>query len=223
VTARRPVPQTVDRGDATPRRGWLRRAGGLAARCAVGLAPALAVPGPRGARAADAPTGAIEPALLAALRAGGCVLVIRHAATEPGVGDPPGFRLDDCATQRNLSEAGRVQARRLGERLRAAGVPVDPVRSSRWCRCLETARLAFGRVQPWPVLDSFFSDRGTQAAQTDALRAWALAFRGQANAALVTHQVNGTALTGEWSAAGEVLVLRPDGTSLRLVGRLAAG
>jgi hypothetical protein len=137
--------------------------------------------------------------------------------------DPPGFRLDDCATQRNLSDAGRAQARRLGERLRAAAVPVDPVRSSRWCRCLETARLAFGRVQPWPVLDSFFADRGTQSAQTDALRAWALAFRGPANAALVTHQVNGTALTGEWSAAGEVLVLRPDATSLRLVGRLAAG
>src|SRR5690606_8860558 len=75
--------------------------------------------------------------LLASLRSGGNIVLIRHAATEPGIGDPADFREDDCSTQRNLSEAGRDDARRMGEALRAAGVPIAAVRSSRWCRCLE--------------------------------------------------------------------------------------
>ena len=78
------------------------------------------------------------------LKAGGQVVLIRHAITTPGVGDPPGMRLDDCSSQRNLTDEGRRDARRLGEAFRARGLPVDRVLSSPWCRCLETARLAFG-------------------------------------------------------------------------------
>jgi broad specificity phosphatase PhoE len=169
-----------------------------------------------------APSGALGPLpapVLAALREGGCVLLLRHARTEPGVGDPPGFRLDDCATQRNLSADGRAQAERLGAALREAGIAIGPVRSSRWCRCLDTARLAFGHVEPWPVLDSFFADRSGADAQTAALRRWALAFRGPRNAALVTHQVNVSALLGGWIDTGETIVLRPDGGTLATPGR----
>jgi broad specificity phosphatase PhoE len=169
-----------------------------------------------------APSGALGPLpapVLAALREGGCVLLLRHARTEPGVGDPPGFRLDDCATQRNLSADGRAQAERLGAALREAGIAIGPVRSSRWCRCLDTARLAFGHVEPWPVLDSFFADRSGADAQTVALRRWALAFRGPRNAALVTHQVNVSALLGGWIDTGETIVLRPDGGTLATPGR----
>lgn len=75
-------------------------------------------------------------------------MVIWHAATEPRIGDPPGFQLDDCATQRNLSEAGREEARRIGAAFRARGIPIGRVLSRRWCRCLETAGLAFGTVGP---------------------------------------------------------------------------
>ncbi|HZX61552.1 MAG TPA: histidine phosphatase family protein, partial [Candidatus Methylomirabilis sp.] len=101
-----------------------------------------------------------EPeALWGLLRGGGQVVVMRHATTDPGVGDPPGFRIDDCATQRNLSEAGREEARRVGGAFRVRGVPIRRVLSSRWCRCLETARLAFGTAESWPPLDSFFGDR----------------------------------------------------------------
>jgi broad specificity phosphatase PhoE len=165
-------------------------------------------------RAATVPAELLEP-----LRAGGCVLMVRHARTDPGVGDPPGYRLDVCASQRNLSDVGRTQAERIGTGLRDAGVVIGPVRSSRWCRCLDTARLAFGRVEPWPVIDSFFDRRDAEPAQTRALRAWALGFKGPANAALVTHQVNITALTGESTSMGEVLVLRPAGGALQLLGR----
>ena len=77
------------------------------------------------------------------------VVLVRHAITTPGVGDPPAFRLDDCATQRNLTDEGRGDARRLGEAFRARGIPVARVLSSPWCRCLETGRLAFGAAEPW--------------------------------------------------------------------------
>ncbi|MCK6409580.1 MAG: histidine phosphatase family protein, partial [Thauera sp.] len=80
-----------------------------------------------------------EEALWKALREGGHVALMRHAVA-PGVGDPPGFRLDDCATQRNLSAAGRRQAQAIGERFRANGIATAAVFSSQWCRCLDTAR-----------------------------------------------------------------------------------
>src|SRR6059058_1594518 len=86
-----------------------------------------------------------DEALWALLRGGGQVVLVRHALTDPGVGDPPGFDLDQCSTQRNLSEAGRREAEKLGQVLRAHDVPVAAVLTSPWCRCRETARLAFGR------------------------------------------------------------------------------
>lgn len=85
------------------------------------------------------------------LKGGGQVVVIRHASTVSGFGDPPGYRLDDCATQRNLSDQGREEAERIGAAFRGRGVPVESVLSSPWCRCLETARLAFGSVRLRPA------------------------------------------------------------------------
>jgi Histidine phosphatase superfamily (branch 1) len=86
-----------------------------------------------------------DAALWAALAAGGKVVVLRHAAA-PGPqqgreGDPPGFRLDDCSTQRNLSDFGRQQAAKLGEEFRAHGVVVGKVMASPWCRAIDTANL----------------------------------------------------------------------------------
>ena len=89
-----------------------------------------------------APAGADELAW-AALRDGPAVLIVRHAQTEPGIGDPAGFRLGDCTTQRNLSAAGHTQAVALGRVLRERRVTVSRVESSLWCRCVDTARLAF--------------------------------------------------------------------------------
>ncbi|MCU0939649.1 MAG: histidine phosphatase family protein [Burkholderiaceae bacterium] len=162
---------------------------------------AAIVPATRAARAE-------ETAAWAALQAGGCAILLRHAQTEPGVGDPPGFRLDQCSTQRNLSAAGREQAQRFGAALRARGVRIDEVRSSRWCRCLDTARLAFPAlaVQPFAPLDSFFDDRRTEPQQTAAVRRY-LADLGSRNALLVTHQVNISALTGQFAAMGEAIVV----------------
>jgi phosphohistidine phosphatase SixA len=155
------------------------------------------------------------------LRAGGQVVLIRHASTEPGLGDPPGFRLDDCATQRNLSEAGRDEARRIWAAFQRRGVPIGRVLSSRWCRCLETARVAFERVEPWPPLDSFFDDRGREPDQTRAVRALMDQPISEGNLILVTHQVNITAITGIVPAMGEMIVLTPQpGGTVRVAGRL---
>jgi broad specificity phosphatase PhoE len=159
---------------------------------------------------------------LDALRAGGCAVLMRHAKTDPGIGDPPGFRLGDCSTQRNLSPAGRAQAKNFGEMLRERGVRIDEVRSSQWCRCIETARLAFPAlpVQPFEALNSFFDDRRTEPQQTAAVRRY-LATLGARNALLVTHMVNISALTGGFSAMGDALVVREmSGSALRVFGRL---
>jgi phosphohistidine phosphatase SixA len=145
---------------------------------------------------------------------------MRHAAA-PGGGDPPGFQLGDCATQRNLSEGGRQQARRIGEAFAREGVAVAQALSSRWCRALDTARLAFPEVaNPDATLDSFFAQRSSGEEQTRLLRALVEGWRGPGVLALVTHQVNVTALTGVFPAEGEVLVLRPGAGGFELVGRL---
>ncbi len=165
-----------------------------------------------------------DQALWALLRAGGQVVMIRHAATDPGVGDPPGFRLDDCATKRNLSAAGREEARRLGAALRVRGVPIGRVLSSQWCRCLETARLAFGTLEPWPPLDSFFDDRGRQPTQTEAVRTLVAGPPDDGNLILITHQVNIAALTGIQVSPGEIIVVSPTGNgTFRIAGRLMPG
>ena len=162
-----------------------------------------------------------DEALWNLLESGGQVAVIRHASTVPGFGDPPGFRLGDCATQRNLSEAGREESRRIGAAFRERGVPVERVLSSRWCRCLETARLAFGTAEPFAPLDSFFDDRSREPEQTRQVRALIADRPHSGNLILVTHQVNITALTGISPAQGEMIVLTPTGDgTFRVAGRL---
>lgn len=153
---------------------------------------------------------------------GGHVLLLRHAATVPGIGDPPNFRLDACATQRNLSAKGQADARRLGEALRRERVPVADVLSSRWCRCLDTARLAFGSVKPAPMLDSMFEDDETSRQHKLAeLRRYLAAFKGPGNLVLVTHDVNIRALVGQYLNQGDmvVAVANADG-SLRVTDTL---
>jgi broad specificity phosphatase PhoE len=147
-------------------------------------------------------------------RSGGHVMLMRHATTEPGIGDPEGFRLGDCRTQRNLSVEGRAFSRDLGRRMAEQGVRLDAVLSSAWCRCVDTARLAFdahpqlnARTEVWPALNSFFQGQGHEAQQTAAVLA-RLRTTAPRNTLLVTHQVNISALTGQGTAMGEVLLCR---------------
>jgi phosphohistidine phosphatase SixA len=168
------------------------------------------------------PVLASNDALWDLLRGGGQIVLMRHAITTPGVGDPSGFRLDDCATQRNLTEAGRQEARRIGLMFQDRGVPVGPVLSSRWCRCMETARLAFGRAEHWAALDSNFEDRSREPERTAAIRARANQRIAGGNLILVTHGANIVPITGSQPAPGEFFVLTPQGGGrVRIAGRIA--
>jgi phosphohistidine phosphatase SixA len=166
--------------------------------------------------------------LLRRLRRGGQVILMRHARTVAGIGDPEGFSLEQCATQRNLSDPGRKDAVHIGQWFRKNGVPVGAVLSSRWCRCLDTARLAFGRAEPAPMLDSMFSD-GADARQRKLVDVRAYLGSGvisgigigAGNIVMVTHDVNIQALVGRYLSPGEIAVaaVEADG-ALRVIGSL---
>lgn len=155
----------------------------------------------------------------AALRNNG-ILLLRHA-TAPGGGDPPGFKLGDCATQRNLDEVGRAQARDIGVQFQAQKITALSVITSQWCRCQETADLAFpGKRKDAPAFNSFFQDPALENAQTKAARALLLGWDKTEPLAVVTHQVNITALTGVVPAPGEGVVLRRKGKVLKVIGQI---
>jgi len=151
------------------------------------------------------------------LKRPGVVALMRHALA-PGTGDPAAFELGDCATQRNLDDRGRAQARRTGEALRAAGVAFDAVWTSQWCRTRETARLMeMGTPEAKPPLNSFFAGRGSRARQTRETRALIAALPPDARVLIVTHQVNITALTGRGVRSGEIVVARRNDDGLETV------
>ena len=143
-----------------------------------------------------------SPHLPELARQGGVVL-IRHTRTEAGIGDPPGFRLGQCSTQRNLSEAGRAEARAIGDWFRQHRLPVSTVLSSQWCRCQDTARLAFGHFEDWPALNSTFAGQGQHDQQLNALRERLRQLPKGKPEVWVTHQVIMTGLTGAYPAMGE--------------------
>lgn len=149
-----------------------------------------------------------------ALKQPGAVALMRHALA-PGVGDPNTFRLDDCATQRNLNGQGRAQARRIGAALRERDIAFAKIWTSGWCRAVETATLMdMGPVEVWPALHSFFAGRGSRSGQTQDVLATLAARADDKPLLLVTHQVNITALTGQTLASGEMIIVqrRADGS-----------
>lgn len=161
------------------------------------------------------------------LRAGGVVILMRHGATEPGLGDPKGFRVGDCATQRNLSEAGRAHARRIGERFRAERIAIARVFTSPWCRCRETATLAFGHAEDWEALSSFFDEPDREAEYSRSVRRRIAGYASRppaGNVVMVTHNVNIAALSRHSVATGEMVLMRPDGCcEARPMTRLKVG
>jgi phosphohistidine phosphatase SixA len=160
---------------------------------------------------------------LAPLRAGGVVFAMRHALA-PGTFDPPGFTLADCRSQRNLSDEGRAQARRIGERLKAAALRPARVRSSPWCRCLDTAELAFGSAERWAALGSpAGSNEATNADHLAELRRALTTASAQAGRfeVWVTHNFVLSALAGSSASVGEGLLLRRGAQgAVEVLGRL---
>lgn len=155
------------------------------------------------------------------LEGGGQVVLIRHAVTTPGAGDPPGMRLDQCSTQRNLTEEGRAHARRIGEAFRKRRVPVDRVLSSPWCRCRETAQLAFGKAQASAALGNLFGRHESRDRQVEDMRALLDGARKGANLVLVSHGSTILALTGVSPGTGELVIVTPQGAGrFAVAGRM---
>jgi hypothetical protein len=155
------------------------------------------------------------------LREGGCIVLMRHALTVPGVGDPPHFRLGDCSTQRNLSEAGREQSRRVGQAFirgwrhhhRGTLQRLVPLHRNGGPGLRTAPRLG--------TLNSFFARDGREQQTREVLQALR-DHRAPANLVLVTHQVNISALTGQSPAMGELFLTRPDGVErLPVLARLS--
>ena len=162
--------------------------------------------------------------------AGGYVALIRHGnAPGPSLGqggDPPGFRLDDCMTQRNLDEVGRAQAGALGEAFRSRGVRVDRILSSPWCRCMDTALLmAVGQVERSGALVPATDRNPNAPAALRALKEMVANWRGPGTLVLVTHGLTVQAMTGAVPGQAEIVVLKPSpgaGSGGHMVGRIAA-
>jgi phosphohistidine phosphatase SixA len=158
----------------------------------------------------------------AALRAGRHVALMRHADAPGGFGDPPGFRVDDCATQRNLSARGRADAQRIGARLRAEGIAAARILASPWCRCIDTATLLqLGAVEAVPTFGNVVVLRDQREPLTSGARAVIDQWTGSGILFVVTHGANIHALTGIQPASGEIVVVRGgSGGGREPVGRL---
>ena len=158
-----------------------------------------------------------------ALVKGGHVAVIRHGNAPPGYGgDPPGFRLDDCKTQRNLDDIGRAQARALGEAFRKHGVRVDRIVSSPVCRCLETAQLM--AVGPVETSGALLPDIGPSETRVLQLKEMVSSWRGPGTLVLVTHGLAFGRLTRSFLEQAETAVLQPTPANPQgghLVGKIA--
>ena len=162
-----------------------------------------------------------EEALWTALKSKHHFVLVRHALA-PGYGDPDGFQVKDCQTQRNLNETGRQQSRRIGDLFKSHGIAKALVYSSQWCRCLETARLlGIGDVSELPALNSFFQHFERRKNQTDQTVEWIRRASLSVPTVLVTHQVNITELTGYSPASGELIFVRRDPTgALSVIGTI---
>lgn len=154
------------------------------------------------------PLNALEnPEAWTALREGRAVLMLRHARA-PGFGDPAHFEVDDCATQRNLNEEGREQARSWKPFLKEHGIERARVFSSQWCRCLETARkMRMGPVEEMLPLNSFFQNPENKEVQTRQTIELVNALGEGAPIVLVTHQVNVSALASVSPASNEGVII----------------
>ena len=141
------------------------------------------------------------------LNDGGKLIFIRHAYA-PGSGDPNNFNLNDCSTQRNLSDEGRKQAEYIGEFFRNKKIKIDQVLSSEWCRCKETAEIAFINFSTNSFLNSFYSYKfaKNKNKQINDLNDYIDKFKSNKNLVLITHYVLISEVLNYGPSSGEIVV-----------------
>ena len=145
--------------------------------------------------------------LINQLESGGKLIFIRHAYA-PGNGDPNNFNLNDCSTQRNLNVDGIRQSKYIGEFFRENNIKIDKVLSSEWCRCKETANIAFKDFSTKSFLNSFYSSKfkKNKAKQVEELNNFVKKFKSNKNLVLVTHYVLISEVLNYGPSSGEIVV-----------------
>ena len=155
----------------------------------------------------------------ALLREGEHIVLLRHAMA-PGATEPTNFDIEKCSTQRNLSERGRQQARKIGALFAARAAPTGRVLTSRYCRTKETARLAFGDAEEFAPLDPPAADEKARKEQLEAILQEIRNYTGSGNYIFVTHLETIQALTGQPAREGEALIVTPRDGGLHVLGRI---
>jgi len=145
--------------------------------------------------------------LINQLEIGGKLIFIRHAYA-PGSGDPKSFNLNDCSTQRNLNDKGRKQAQNIGKFFKKNKIKIDKVLSSEWCRCKDTAKIAFNKFSTKNFLNSFYSLRfaKNKNKQLNELRDYIKKFDSKKNLILITHYVLISEVLGYAPSSGEIVI-----------------
>ena len=149
----------------------------------------------------------LDKKLIKQLEDGGKLIFIRHAYA-PGNGDPNNFNLNDCSTQRNLNVDGRKQAQEIGEFFRENKIKIYKVLSSEWCRCKETANIAFKDFSTNNFLNSFYSSKyeKNKDKQVKALNNYVKKFKSDKNLIFVTHYVLISEVLNYSPSSGEIVV-----------------
>ena len=149
--------------------------------------------------------------LINELKKGGKIIFIRHAYA-PGGGDPTNFDIKDCSTQRNLSNAGRKQAKKIGSFFQDNNIPIDKVYSSEWCRCKETALIAFNKFEIKNFLNSFFSAQfaKNKDIQMKNLKSFIKNSNKNKNLVFVTHYVVISESLNYSPSSGEIVISNKD-------------
>ena len=145
--------------------------------------------------------------ILDILKKGGNLIFIRHAHA-PGGGDPDNFSINDCSTQRNLNESGRTQSKKIGDFFYKNDIPIDYVISSEWCRCKETALLAFDDFETKSFLNSFYSEKFSKnkKKQIKSLQKFVANWNNDKNLVLITHYVVISEVLNYAPGSGEIVI-----------------
>lgn len=175
------------------------------------------------ALAAEQSAAADDP-LWSQLKKGGYVILMRNSAVDEGLGDPKGYKVNDCATQLNLTDKGRAEAKKIGDEFKKRKIPIKQVFTSAFCRAKETAQLAFGKADVWEALNSFYDKPERKSEQTRLLhqRLESPPTDGT-NLVLVTHGYNIVSAVGLNPDPGDMLIIAPAfRVGYKIVGELSA-
>ena len=141
------------------------------------------------------------------LKEGKKIVFIRHALA-PGNGDPNNFDLKNCSTQRNLNEEGRAQSKKIGDFFKNNNIKIDKVLSSEWCRCKDTAKIAFGKFETFKALNSFYEERFSKnrSKQIKDLNNYISKWKSDSNLIIVTHYVVILDILERGTSSGEMII-----------------